>query len=314
MGELAMVRCAMTVHVACPAKVNLHIEVLGMRSDGYRELRTVFAAVGVFDELWVDPAPAGVLDLVVDPQGAAPADASNLVVKAARALAARCHPTGGARLYLRKRIPAAGGLGGGSSDAAAALVALNALWECGASRSDLVAVAAQLGADVPFFLHGGVAWGVGRGSEVYPVRDLPGWWVVLLPGREPVATVEVYRALPERPVDGKVESAVYHWVVSGGELPLSACRNDLQPTVVERWPSVRAALGAVTAMSPLLAMVSGSGGTVFGLFSGEVKARLAEISLLEFGPLVAPLLSRAGSALTPLVTGEPWKSPRSGSI
>ena len=309
-----MVWHAMTVHVRCPAKINLHIEVLGMRSDGYRELRTLFAAVGVFDELWVAPAPSGVLELEVDPEGAAPADASNLVVKAARALAARCYPTGGARLFLRKRIPVAGGLGGGSSDAAAALVALAALWACRATLSDLVAVAAQIGADVPFFLHGGVAWGVGRGSEVYPVGDLPEWWAVLLPGREPVPTVDVYRALPGRGVDGKVESAVYHWVVSGGDLPLSACRNDLQPTVVERWPSVRAALCAVTATGPLLAMVSGSGGTVYGLFSGEAEARRAEVVLAEHGPLVVPLLSRAGSALTPSVTGEPWKSPRSGSI
>jgi 4-diphosphocytidyl-2-C-methyl-D-erythritol kinase len=304
----------MTVHVRCPAKVNLHLEILGMRSDGYRELRTLFAAVGVSDELWAEVAPEGVLELAVEPEGAAPADASNLVVKAAKALAERCRPGSGARLYLRKRIPAAGGLGGGSSDAAAALVALDALWGCGASRGELVALAAGLGADVPFFLHGGVAWGVGRGSEVYPVADLPAWWVVLLPGREPVPTVEVYRVLPRDPVDGKVDSAVYHWVVSGGELPLSSCRNDLQPTVVERWPSVGAALGAVRGTGPLLAMVSGSGGTVYGLYAGEAEARSAEAALGLFGPVAAPLLTRAGSTLHRSLTGEPWRSPKSASI
>jgi len=207
----------------------------------------------------------------------------------------------------------AGGLGGGSADAAASLVLVAALWGHAASRRDLIAVGATLGADVPFFLVGGIGWGVGRGSEVYPVADLPAWWVVLLPGREPVPTPEVYRALPPRVVDGRVESEVYHWVVSGGELPLLACRNDLQPTVVERWCEVAKRLKAVQASAPMLAMVSGSGGTVYGLYAGEAEALVAGAALAEHAPLIVPVLPRSSSQLATSVVEEPWRSPRSAS-
>lgn len=303
----------MTLYLRCPAKVNLHLEVLGARSDGYHELRTLFAAVGVWDELWVSPAPEGVLELRVDPPGIVPSDASNLVIRAASVLAARCSVRAGATLCLRKRIPVAGGLGGGSADAAAALVALAELWQCGATRRDLVGVAASLGADIPFFLLGGVGWGVGRGSEVYPACNLPGWWVVLLPGQEGVSTADVYRGLPPKVVDGKVESAVYHWVVAGGDLPLDACRNDLQPTVVEHWPEVAGRLQAMEAVAPRLAMVSGSGGTVYGLFAGLAEAKRAAKALAQHAPILAPLLQRRAAKLTTSVVEGPWKSPKSGS-
>jgi hypothetical protein len=147
------------ISVRCPAKVNLHLEVLGRRPDGNHELRTVFAAVGLFDELETRPAAAGVLELEVEPAGAAPMGDDNLVVRAARELAAAAGIRAGARIRLRKAIPAAAGLGGGSSDAAGALVALARLWGCAGSFGELRGIAARLGADVPFFLLGGVAWG-----------------------------------------------------------------------------------------------------------------------------------------------------------
>ncbi len=303
----------MTIYVRCPAKVNLHLEVLGVRGDGYRELRTLFAAVGVWDELWAEPAEGGVLELTVDAPAQVPTDGSNLIVRAARALADRCHPDGGARLFLRKRIPVAGGLGGGSADAAATLALLADLWGPPITRRDLLAVAATLGADVPFFLFGGLGWGVGRGSEVYPLPDAPPWWTVLLPGREGVPTPEVYAALPPRAVDGRLESEVYHWVVSGGDLPLGACRNDLQPTVVEHWREVGVRLAALEATEPLLAMVSGSGGTVYGLYAGEVEATRAAAGLAALAPVVAPVLARSHSQLVTSVVEGPWRSPRSES-
>ena len=118
----------MKLQMRCPAKVNLHLQVLGRRSDGYHELRTIFAAVGVWDELSLEGAPAGVLELVVDPEGAVPVGDDNLVVRAARLLAGHLGVNRGARMRVRKGIPVAGGLGGGSSDAAAALVGLARLW------------------------------------------------------------------------------------------------------------------------------------------------------------------------------------------
>ncbi len=294
----------MKVLVRCPAKVNLHLQVIGKRPDGYHELRTVFAAVGVWDELALAGAPSGAFELAVEPAGAAPAGSDNLVVKAARALAAAAGRPDGARITLRKRIPVAGGLGGGSADAAAVLAGLARLWGLRPGDADLGAVAATVGADVPFFLVGGVAWGVGRGSDVSPLGDLPAWWVVLLPGPEPIPTAGVYRLLDARALDGDAEGAIYRWVEDGGEFPLGRCRNDLQPTVVRRWPEVGERIARVQGTRPLLAMLSGSGGTVFGLYGGEGEARAAATALAAFRPVTAPLLTRAASRLRPSVAKE----------
>lgn len=291
----------LTVRVRCAAKVNLHLEVRGKRSDGYHELRTLFASVGVWDTLVFESADPGVLEMTVDPAGCVPVDDTNLVMKAARALSAAYRPSRGVRIHLEKRIPVAGGMGGGSADAAATLAGLARLWELAASPAQLRGLAATLGADVPFFLIGGVAWGVGTGSEVYPLSDLPGWWVVLIPGQEPVPTAQVYRALSPRMLDGQLDSAVYEWVVSGGELPLAACRNDLQSTVLERWPAIAGRLERVVRAGPLLAMVSGSGGTVYGLFADEARARQGADALAGLAPIVAPLLGRASGHLQPSV-------------
>ena len=285
--------------VRCPAKVNLHLQVLGKRPDGYHELRTLFAAVGVWDELRFEGGPAGTVALTVEPAGAVPDGPDNLIVRAARAL---CEKTGrerGARIALRKSIPVAGGLGGGSANAAAALVGLVKLWDLRLESNELLSLAAAIGADVPFFLVGGVAWGVGRGSDVAPVRDLPPWWVVLLPGPEAVPTAEVYRALDAGALDGTVDSAIYRWVEEDGNLPIGNCRNDLQSTVVRRWTEVGSRLRRLDDTRPLLAMLSGSGGTVFGLYRGEDEARGAAEALAALRPLVAPILTRGASLLRP---------------
>jgi len=283
------------LRVRCPAKVNLHLQVLGKRADGYHELRTVFAAVGIWDELSFEAAPTGTFELVVEPPGAVPAGPENLIAKAARSLAPTGRPSPGARVVLQKRIPVAGGLGGGSADAAAALVGLAALWELRPALGELTAMAAALGADVPFFLVGGMGWGVGRGSEVSPLPDPPPWWVVLLPGPEPVPTADVYRALDIRGLDAETDSEIYRWVETGGELPVGRCRNDLEPTVTKLWPDTARRLDRVRATRPLLARLSGSGGTVFGVYRAEREARGAAAQLAPLRPLVAPLLSRAAS-------------------
>ncbi|MGD1149022.1 MAG: 4-(cytidine 5'-diphospho)-2-C-methyl-D-erythritol kinase [Thermoanaerobaculaceae bacterium] len=289
----------MRLHVRCPAKINLHLQVLGRRPDGYHELRTLFAAVGVWDDLWFEEGPAGTVELTVEPAGAVPDGSDNLAVKAARALSEKMGRERGARIALRKQIPVAGGLGGGSANAAAALVGLVKLWGLSLEPSDLLSVAGSIGADVPFFLVGGVAWGVGRGSEVMPVRDLPPWWVVLVPGPNPVPTAEVYRALNIGALDGEADVEIYRWVEKGGELPIGRFRNDLQPMVVRRWPEVTERLRRVNDTRPLLAMLSGSGGTVFGLYRGEDEATRAAEFLAAFRPLAAPILTREASVLRP---------------
>ncbi|MFH1177458.1 MAG: 4-(cytidine 5'-diphospho)-2-C-methyl-D-erythritol kinase [Acidobacteriota bacterium] len=289
----------MRLRLFCPAKVNLHLEVLGRRSDGFHELRTLYAAVGVWDELELEAAPAGILQLEVIPQGLVSDGPDNLVLRAARALQACAGITTGARMTLRKRIPVAAGLGGGSSDAAGALVALAQLWGCDGDLATLVPLAASLGSDVPFFLVGGAAWGVGRGGEIYPLPDLEPWWVVLLPGEMPVSTKEVYARVPPRELGSWRPSAVYHWIVRGGELPLAACRNELEPVVIAGWPGVSSRLEALREARPELALVSGSGGAVFALFAGEPEALEVGRRLAAYHPLVAPVLARQDARLRP---------------
>ncbi len=285
----------MRTTVRCPAKVNLHLEVLGRRADGYHELRTVFAAAGVWDELAFEAATDGALTLAVEPPEAVAAGEDNLVLRAARALAAHLGVTTGARIRLAKRIPVAGGLGGGSSDAAATLVGLSSLWGIRPSVGEMAELAAGLGADVPYFLTAGVAWGTGRGTRLTPLADLPPWWLVLLPGEEAVPTAAVYGSLDPAALDAGGSPEIYRWVADGGALPLGSCRNDLQPTVLAHWPGVGRRLESIRATQPLLALVSGSGGTVFGLFADEERARRA--ARVVGAAVVAPLLTRGASLL-----------------
>lgn len=278
----------------CPAKVNVHLEVLGRRSDGYHEVRTLLMAVGLFDELVAEEAPPGVVQLEVE--GPAPV-ADNIILRAAELLQQTSGASFGARLFLRKRIPVAAGLGGGSSNGAAALVVLSRLWGLPLSWEALFPLAAALGSDVPYFLLGGLCWGVGRGEEVYPLPDPPPWWVVLVPGREAVSTATVYQSLAAGPCRPFRQATIYHWLLRGGQWPFAVFANDLQAAVVSGYPWVGEELTRLRAFGPLLAMVSGSGGTVFGLFPSEHEARQAAEALRERGALAVPVLGRRRSAL-----------------
>jgi 4-diphosphocytidyl-2-C-methyl-D-erythritol kinase len=172
---------ASAVTARAHAKINLDLRVLGSRVDGFHELRTVFQAVALHDTVTCTPAE-GPFAITCDSAGV-PLDRTNLVWKAADALWRALRRTGPVRdvtVHLEKRIPLQAGLGGGSADAAATLVALARLWQVPVRSSQLTDVAAPLGADVPFFLSGGTALGLGRGDEVYPLADLPRHWVVLL--------------------------------------------------------------------------------------------------------------------------------------
>jgi 4-diphosphocytidyl-2-C-methyl-D-erythritol kinase len=292
------------VRLRCPGKVNLHLEVVARRPDGYHELRTLFAAVGVWDDLEVAAVESKDLSLEVEPAGAV-AVTDNLVLRAAIAAREAWGVSSGARILLHKRIPVAGGMGGGSADAAATLVAVAALWDRHLPNAALHGLAARLGSDVPFFLAGGAGWGEGRGERLRPLPDLPPWWLLILPGAEPVPTAEVYRLLDLGAIPRRSAAAVYDWLAGGGELPLSACRNDLEPTVIAFSPTVGIRLAALRATAPLLAMVSGSGGTVFAVYQGEEKARAEAGRLALYRPIVAPLLGREQSALRPgIVEGE----------
>jgi 4-diphosphocytidyl-2-C-methyl-D-erythritol kinase len=183
-----------TLHA--PAKLNLGLEILGRRPDGYHELVTIFQTIALYDTLTIAPAPPGELALATYPP--LPSGSDNLALRAARALAGRLGITPAVSLTLEKHIPVAAGLGGGSSDAATTLRVLRERWQPALSDADLAALAAALGADVPFFLRGGAALATGIGELLAPLPPLPStWFVVLTPGLAlpPDKTRQLYQAL-----------------------------------------------------------------------------------------------------------------------
>ncbi len=264
------------LRVRVPAKINLHLEVLGRRADGFHELRTLLQSVDLFDEIAAEAAPDGILELEVEPSGAVGADDDNLVLKAARSLWEATGVRPGAHLRLRKGIPVGGGLGGGSADAAAVLVLLDRLWGLGLDKGRLGEVAAALGSDVPFFLHGGLALGTGRGEEVYELPDLGELGLLLALPRVAVSTAEVYRGLDARLTWKTFDSSVYAFTAGRTEsLPWRELHNDLQPVVVAGWREVAEALAGLSRCGGLHAAVTGSGSAVFALFADSGTAQKA---------------------------------------
>ena len=279
------------VTARAPAKVNVHLAVGPLRADGFHELRTVYLAVSLFDTVTARPSEG--LSLTVSGEGSGPGagadvvplDSRNLVWRAAELLARHAGGPADAALDVVKTIPAAAGLAGGSADAAAALVALDALWGTRAGREDLADLAAELGSDVPFSLHGGVALGSGRGEQLSPVLARRRWdWVLGIAG-EGLSTPAVYAELDRLRADGKVPDGetlapaepVIAALRSGPPQALAAALlNDLQAPALALRPALRRALRAVTDAGAAAALVSGSGPTVAALADDERGAlRLA---------------------------------------
>jgi 4-diphosphocytidyl-2-C-methyl-D-erythritol kinase len=275
------------VAARAPAKVNVHLAVGPLRPDGFHELRTVYLAVSLFDTVTVRPGDGLALTVSGEGTGAArgadlvPADRRNLVWRAAELLAASSGVPADATIEIAKSIPAAAGLAGGSADAAAALVALDALWGTRASREDLVGLAAKLGSDVPFSLLGGVALGAGRGEQVTPVLARTRWnWVLGIAG-EGLATPAVYGELDRLRAAGRVPAGedlaaaepVIAALRSGPPDALaSSLVNDLQAPALALRPELGRALRTATDAGALAALVSGSGPTVAALAADERDA------------------------------------------
>src|SRR5262245_39710905 len=184
------------VRVRVPAKINLHLSVGSVRRDGYHDVTTVYHAITLFDEITARPADGLALTMDGEGAGALALDESNLVIRAVRTLAHAAQREPFVRLHLRKQIPVAAGLAGGSADAAATLVACDALWGTGLSREELAHLAADLGSDVPFLVLGGTALGTGRGETVNPVLA-PGnaWHWVIAVADSGLSTPDVYAEL-----------------------------------------------------------------------------------------------------------------------
>jgi 4-diphosphocytidyl-2-C-methyl-D-erythritol kinase len=295
-------RTVSTGRLVCPAfaKVNLGLEVLGVRQDGYHELRTVFQTIDLADEVALTPT-SGECRIACDHPDV-PSDERNLALRAALDLRTYASAGPGVSIELCKRIPPGGGLGGGSSDAAATLLGLDHLWGLGLGREGLLPLARRLGADVPYFLSGGTALGISRGDEVYPLATQVQAWVVLVDAGRPVSTAAVFRRVDATLTPRENSTSISRFVAGkmAGGLAYGALVNDLERAALEEAPdlakgveSVRAVLGREGAQSTLM---SGSGSTWFGLFSGRREGSRARKALASagFAAVLARTLSLGG--------------------
>ena len=254
------------------AKVNLTLEVLARRPDGYHEVATVLQAVDLFDRVVLEEAPA--LELRSDDPDL-PTDERNLIVRAARLLGESAGLDRGARIGLAKRIPVAAGLGGGSSDAAAALIGLNRLWGLRWPRARLAELGARLGTDVPFFLGTSPAVGRGRGEVLRPVESRGGHALVLVNPRRPLSTREVYERVPPgwRAEPAGTERMLQALRGRSEARVAAALTNHLEEPAERLLPVIRRMKAALLAAGALGALMSGSGPTVFGLARSFDHAR-----------------------------------------
>lgn len=276
-----------------PGKINLYLGVGAREDDGYHELATVFQAVSLFEDVTATIAS----DITVRTTGpeahdGVPADERNLAVRAAKLLADRTGYRGGAHLEIHKRVPVAGGMGGGSADAAATLVALDHLWQLGLSIQELHEIGSELGADVPFALQGGTAIGTGRGDDLHPVLATGRFDWVLLTSKRGLSTPEVYGHLDalrdERSIDfgvlPEVPAAVLQSLRGGFPEDLAeALHNDLQRPACELRPELADTIRHGIVAGALNAIVSGSGPTVALLCGGPEEAAAAVERLREVG-------------------------------
>lgn len=277
------------VTARAPAKLNLHLGVGPLRPDGYHDLTTVFHAIGLYDEVTL--APADELTVAVLGEGAAdvPLDESNLAARAVLALAARTGRSEAVRIRIRKGIPVAGGCAGGSADAAAALVAYDALFGTGLSRDELSEVGAGLGSDVPFSLYGGTALGTGRGEQLTAVLGAGTYSWVLALSDGGLSTPAVYGELDRQREHGPVsvvsDSAEVLAALRAGSSDLlgRALQNDLQPAAMALKPELRKLLNTGDDLGALGGVVSGSGPTVAFLARDDNHATALAAALSGHG-------------------------------
>jgi 4-diphosphocytidyl-2-C-methyl-D-erythritol kinase len=273
-----------TVTIRAHAKINLDLRLGARRPDGFHPIDTLFIRTDVADRLSASPSPDGSLSLQIDGDEGLSAGPDNLVLRAAQALKEKGKSNAGANLRLKKEIPQGAGLGGGSSDAAAALKLLRNLWSLSASDAELSEIGARLGSDVPFFLQSSPARGTGRGEvlESIPLQSLP-WAVLIHPGFGS-PTAEAYRRYAANRRSG-VEGQAISLTLPGGKTYELKPRNDLEPAVEEKFLWIRAARHWLAQQPGVLAArMSGSGSTVFGLWAKESEAKaVAERAKSYFG-------------------------------
>lgn len=287
-----------SVAATAPGKINVSLRVGPLRDDGYHDLATIFQAVSLVEEVTAVESD----DFTVRFSGPIDTshlqvDESNLVIRAARAVAAAAGYAGGADIQVVKRVPIAGGMGGGSADAAATLVAVDALWETKLGMTKLTEIAATLGADVPFALHGGTALGVGRGDELTPVLTSGVFHWVLVLNDEGLSTPDVFRQLDRHraensidietvAVDPAIDPELLAALRAGDALALAEyLRNDLQAAALQLMPTLGETIEFGETNGALAGIMSGSGPTVALLAGDETAVRDLVAAFTDAGKL-----------------------------
>ena len=288
------------VRIPAYAKINLRLEILGKRADGYHELRTIFQTVSLHDTLRFRPARRAAISLVIRGNAALSQEAveRNLVYRAVEALRRELKIRGGVEITLQKRIPAGRGLGGGSSDAAAALLGYLQFTGKRMEPVRLLKIAAELGADVPFFLFGGRAVGVGKGDEIYPLPDQEKRALLIVSPKEiHVPTPDAYRWLHAPELASLTKAAASHKLFGFCALCWSAQEeslwNDFEAAVFQRHARLAQIKRGLLRGGASEALLAGSGSAVFGVFPSPAKARRAVAGFPHDQAFVCETLSRA---------------------
>lgn len=258
------------------AKVNLHLRVLGKREDGYHDIFTVFQTVSLHDTITFEESASEIVLECDEPN--VPTDIRNLVVKAANRIRDRYQVLKGAYIRIEKRIPMGGGLGGGSSNAAVALIGLTRLWRLNARVQDLEPIAADLGADVPFFLHGGTMIGEGLGTSLNEVAEFEAENMIIVTPDVHVSTAAAYEALRAESLTNAEANRILRVCRSEAESPdflHSALRNDFETTVFAAFPEIGRAKQKLIDLGARQVLMSGSGSSVFAIFDKEETRQTA---------------------------------------
>jgi len=302
-----------TARLKAHAKLNLGLRVLFKRPDGYHELRTVFQTISLADRLDISFTPAKATRVRIE---GAPHIPDNLVEKAAVLAVEALRIQGDIGFTLKKNIPSGAGLGGGSSDAAAVLLALPVLAGKHLPDDQLAALAATLGSDVPFFLHGGTALGLGRGEELYPLPDLPRTKALLIAPEVHSSTAEAYRDLSQRLTSIPLQNKLFGFqqeIWRGAGVGLV---NDFEEVVFARHPALAQLKKRLLRVGASVAAMTGSGSAVFGIFQDPLRFERAQNAFSSERTFAISFLNRSQyrsswvRALKPHTKGNQWP-PRS---
>ncbi len=267
------------LQIQCPAKINLSLDVINRREDGYHNLRMIMQEINLFDTLTFSASENKTkTEIILESEDKnMPTDESNLIYKAAKLFFDKTGITASARIHIDKKIPMGAGLGGGSTDAAGTLKALNALFDEPLTQKELAETAKNLGADVPFFIYGGCMLAEGIGEKLTPVSPLSNVYIVLAKPQVHVSTPWVYKnlVLTQDTLHPDTDSVIKALAENNPELLAKSAGNVLETVTAKEYPEIEEYKSIMTAHDALYSLMSGSGSSVFGVFKNEASAKSA---------------------------------------